>query len=178
MAKRKKKEIVPGNASKKRMKEFHKKPENKYGISKGGWWALVACETVLLVVCFVTGNIIYGIPALILAFFIEHNGMDVLLEDYNNMMEDRRQAIGVAKEGMSDEERKEFMEEMRKARIAKRREKKERKEAEAMGLTYEQYLEAKRLGEERVDRDAASREPSDACDASDSDGSDAEKDDE
>ena len=79
MAKRKKKENVPGNASKKRMEESHKKPENKYGISKGGWWALVACETVLLVVCFVTGNIIYGIPALILAFFIEHNGMDVLL---------------------------------------------------------------------------------------------------
>ena len=176
MAKRKKKEIVPGNASKKRMEESHKKPENKFGISKGGWWALVVCEAVLLVVCFVTGNIVYGIPAFALAIFIEHNGMDVLLEDYNNMLEERRQAIGVAKEGMSDEERKEFMEEMRQARIAKRREKKERKEAEAMGLTYEQYLEAKRLGEERVERDAASLGSADVDGSSDLDHSDAEKD--
>ena len=40
--------------------------------------------------------------------------------------------------GLSDEERKEFMEEMRKARIAKRREKKERKEAEAKAKAEEE----------------------------------------
>ena len=60
--------------------------------------------------------------------------------------------------------------------IAKRREKKERKEAEAMGLTYEQYLEAKRLGEERVERDAASRGSADVDGSSDLDHSDVEKD--
>ena len=163
MAKRKKKEIVPGNASKKRREEAMEKakPQNKFNIPKSGWWGLVALEAILLLTCFFTGNLIFGLPAVVLAFFIEHNGMDVLLEDYNEMMADRRERLGLPRDPEANPDEN-LSDTMRRERIEKRREKKERKIAENMGLSYEDYLEAARLGEEREARKNASSNGSDS----------------
>lgn len=148
MAKRKKKKvIVPGNASKRRYEEEHRLPESKYNISKAGWYGLVALSAALLIASALTSNILFAAIALAVIIFVDRNGKDLILADYNDLLEKRRLAMGMS-EDLSDEERKGLMQALTEERIRVRREKKDRKKAERLGISYEDYVAAKRSGDD------------------------------
>ena len=137
MAKRKKKKvIVPGNASKRRYEEEHRLPESKYNISKAGWYGLVALSAALLIASALTSNILFAAIALAVIIFVDRNGKNLILADYNDLLEKRRLAMGMS-EDLSDEERKGLMQALTEERIRVRREKKDRKKAERLGISYE-----------------------------------------
>lgn len=142
VAKRKKKVIVPGNASKRRYEEEHRPPESKYNISKGGWFALVACSAILLIASALTSNIVFAAAALAIIIFVDRYGKDYILADYNDLLEKRRMAMGMS-EDLTEAERKGLMRALTDERIRVRRERKDRKRAERLGMTYEEYLRSK-----------------------------------
>lgn len=143
MAKSKKKKyIAPGNASKRRYEEEHQAPENKFNIPKAGWFALVFLSAAFLIIGVLTSSIYYCLPALLIILFVDRYGKDYILQDYNDMLEKRKIAMGMA-EDLSDDERKNLMQALTEERIRLRREKRDRKKAEKLGISYEDYVKAK-----------------------------------
>lgn len=140
--KKKKKEIVPGNASKRKYEEAHQEPKSPYNISKAGWFALVALSAGLLIAAIMFSNIIFAMLSLVIIIFVDRNGKDFILQDYNDMMEKRRMAMGMSTD-LSDEERKHLMQSLTEERIRVRHEKRDRKKAEKLGISYEEYVQAK-----------------------------------
>ena len=113
---KKKKYIAPGNASLRKYEEEHQAPENKFNIPKAGWFALVFLSAAFLVLG--------------------------LLQDYNDMLEKRKIAMGMA-EDLSDDERKNLMQALTQERLRLRREKRDRKKAEKLGISYDDYVQVK-----------------------------------
>ena len=139
---KKKKYIAPGNASLRKYEEEHQAPENKFNIPKEGWFALVFLSAAFLVLGLLTSSIYYALPALLIILFGDRYGKDYILQDYNDMLEKRKIAMGMA-EDLSDDERKNLMQALTQERLRLRREKRDRKKAEKLGISYDDYVQAK-----------------------------------
>ncbi|WP_028263331.1 hypothetical protein [Atopobium fossor] len=139
MSKRKK-NIVPGKASKKRWEDLHAAPDNKFNISKAGWLIFIVVEALLLIASFFTSNILLGIGALVIGIFVERYGKDYILHDYNMQVAEYRQRFGFGKDGMTAEQRNEIMAAMRDERQRQRREKRAKRLSIKKGIDYEEAL--------------------------------------
>ena len=139
MSKRKK-HIVPGKASKKRWEEFHTVPDNKFNISKAGWLIFIVVEALLLIVSFLSSNLILGIGALAIGIFVERYGKDYILHDYNVQVAEYRRRFGFNAEGMTAEQRSAIMAAMRDERLRQRREKRAKRLSKKEGIDYEDAL--------------------------------------
>ena len=121
--------------------EEHQAPENKFNIPKAGWFALVFLSAAFLVLGLLTSSIYYALPALLIILFVDRYGKDYILQDYNDMLEKRKIAMGMA-EDLSDDERKNLMQALTQERLRLRREKRDRKKAEKLGISYDDYVQA------------------------------------